>query len=56
MLNIAISGYAIWQNNNLKKSITYNGYDIERIEPKLNEIEQKVSDVHGLATSIYLNQ
>lgn len=54
MVNIAMSGYIIWQNNNLSKSITYSGYDIERIEPKLNEIDKKVESVHGLTTSIYL--
>lgn len=52
--NIAMTGYAIWQNNKIYQYISFVSYDNERIERKVDELDQKVQKVWGLTSDVYL--
>ncbi|WHP06847.1 hypothetical protein QLH32_05075 [Acinetobacter corruptisaponis] len=53
-INMAMSGYAIWQNHNLKRPILYLSYDLERVETKIDELDEKVEKNWSLTSNLYM--
>lgn len=49
-----MTGYAIWQNNKTYQYISFVSYDNERIERKVDELDQKVQKVWSLTSDVYL--
>lgn len=54
IVNMAMTGYAIWQNNKTYQYISFVSYDNERIERKVGELDQKVQKVWSLTSDVYL--